>query len=200
MKKNLAFIAVILALAIWSAMLHSQTKDQGEKIAKLQQEKNEMEAVVERVKILDPPPELARAQKEHVELIKLRNEVGTLRTEKQKLNADLKQASSMIAVMKESLQRPGAQQSIQFAGQAPAPTPDPNAVQNACINNLRLIDGAKQQWALEYKKTADDVPTPNDLMLYITNKQLPVCPGGGSYIFGAVKDAPQCTLPGHVLP
>lgn len=30
---------------------------------------------------------------------------------------------------------------------------------NAIINNLRQIDAAKQEWALEQKKSADDVPT-----------------------------------------
>jgi hypothetical protein len=31
--------------------------------------------------------------------------------------------------------------------------------QNACINNLRQLDGGKQQWALEYRKTTNDIPT-----------------------------------------
>ena len=29
---------------------------------------------------------------------------------------------------------------------------------NACLNNLRQIDGAKQQWALENGKHSADVP------------------------------------------
>jgi type II secretory pathway pseudopilin PulG len=33
--------------------------------------------------------------------------------------------------------------------------------QNACINNLRLIDAAKQQWALEQRKQSTDTPVPN---------------------------------------
>ncbi|MGZ5545111.1 MAG: type II secretion system protein, partial [Limisphaerales bacterium] len=37
---------------------------------------------------------------------------------------------------------------------------------NACINNLRLIDGAKQQWALEQKKTSTDIPVDTDLVVY----------------------------------
>ena len=32
------------------------------------------------------------------------------------------------------------------------------AQKNACINNLRQIDGAKEQWALENKKTSADTP------------------------------------------
>ena len=30
--------------------------------------------------------------------------------------------------------------------------------QNACINNLRLIDASKQQWALEQRKQNTDTP------------------------------------------
>ena len=37
------------------------------------------------------------------------------------------------------------------------------AQKNACINNLRIINGAKQQWALENNKSAEDVPTAQDL-------------------------------------
>ena len=33
------------------------------------------------------------------------------------------------------------------------------AQRNACINNLRQIDNAKQLWATENKKTDADVPT-----------------------------------------
>jgi prepilin-type N-terminal cleavage/methylation domain-containing protein len=38
---------------------------------------------------------------------------------------------------------------------------------NACINNLRQIDGAKHQWALEAGKGSADVPTPADIQPYI---------------------------------
>jgi hypothetical protein len=34
---------------------------------------------------------------------------------------------------------------------------------NSCINNLRGLDGAKQQWAIEDHKTTNDVPTMADL-------------------------------------
>jgi prepilin-type N-terminal cleavage/methylation domain-containing protein len=38
---------------------------------------------------------------------------------------------------------------------------------NACINNLRQIDAAKQQWALENGKQAASVPTSSMLNPYI---------------------------------
>src|ERR1017187_7167534 len=39
--------------------------------------------------------------------------------------------------------------------------------QNACINNLRQIDGAKQEWALENGKTNSVVCTVEDIKPYI---------------------------------
>lgn len=38
---------------------------------------------------------------------------------------------------------------------------------NACINNLRQIDGAKQQWALEAGKQSSDTPTTAELQPYL---------------------------------
>ena len=74
------------------------------------------------------------------------------------------------------------------------------AVVNTCINNLRMIDGAKQQWALERQKTPDAIPQPQDLLPYLLNGQMPLCPGGGRYTLNAVSNAPMCSLPGHMLP
>lgn len=42
-----------------------------------------------------------------------------------------------------------------------------NSQTNACINNLRQIDGAKQQWALEQGKTTGDTPLVDDIMPYV---------------------------------
>ena len=55
-----------------------------------------------------------------------------------------------------------------------------------CINRLRQIDGAKQEWALENGKTSNDVPRWADLYPYLSNdftntwftNGLPVCPEG----------------------
>ena len=77
-----------------------------------------------------------------------------------------------------------------------------NAAQmNMCINNLRMIDGAKQQWALENNKKATDTPTQGDLLRYINkNGQFPVCPNKGTYTIGPVGEVPTCSIPKHKLP
>ena len=38
---------------------------------------------------------------------------------------------------------------------------------NACINNLRQIDGGKQQWALENGKKSTDSPSNTELQAYL---------------------------------
>jgi hypothetical protein len=72
--------------------------------------------------------------------------------------------------------------------------------QNACINNLRQIQAAKNEWALEKGKSQTDVPTWDDLQPYIAGKVPLVCPAGGTYSLNAVDEPPTCSIPGHVLP
>jgi septal ring factor EnvC (AmiA/AmiB activator) len=71
---------------------------------------------------------------------------------------------------------------------------------NACINSLRLIDSAKQQWALENRKTADAVATVQDIAAYLRGGALSKCPAGGNYTLNAVSAHPTCSIPGHALP
>jgi flagellar biosynthesis GTPase FlhF len=74
------------------------------------------------------------------------------------------------------------------------------ADREACIANLKLIDAAKLQWAIEYNKTEDDIPTVQDLLPYFKNGVFPTCPAGGTYTINAVGQAPTCSIPGHALP
>ena len=78
---------------------------------------------------------------------------------------------------------------------------------NACINNLRQIDGAVQQWALENKKAATATVAATDVLPYL--KSSVTCPSGGttfgnSYTLQGVAGKPLCKkVPGtglHELP
>ena len=74
------------------------------------------------------------------------------------------------------------------------------AQKNACINNLRQIDGAKEQWALENKKTSTDTPVETDLIgtdKYI--KVTPSCPGNGTYGYNSMATKPTCSVSDHTL-
>ena len=73
------------------------------------------------------------------------------------------------------------------------------AQQISCVNNLKQIDLAKKMWATDNNKGDSDTPTRADLATYLPNKQLPVCPAGGAYTINSVSQAPECSIPGHVL-
>lgn len=75
---------------------------------------------------------------------------------------------------------------------------------NSCVANLKQIDGAVQQWALENKKAATDTYSLSDttLLAYIKGSTLAVCPKGGRYSPGTnISDSPKCSLAhlGHTL-
>jgi prepilin-type N-terminal cleavage/methylation domain-containing protein len=80
---------------------------------------------------------------------------------------------------------------------------------NACINNLRQIDAAANQFALEAKKaTGATISFPNDLTPYIrlnSASSIPGCPASGTYADASVGATPTCSLsstvtPAHKLP
>lgn len=143
-----------------------------------------------------------------LELAKLRAEVVRLRGQSHDLEAAKlqaqKSASEAAALRAQNAdltkaQEETQQQQIQATHQATLAT----TAQLECINNLRLIDSAKQQWALENKKQTTDTPTMEDLKPYLgrgPNGELPVCPSGGSYTVGTVGEPPKCSIPGHALP
>lgn len=72
------------------------------------------------------------------------------------------------------------------------------AQKNACINNLRQIDGAKEQWALENNKKTGTPVTESDIAPFLRGG-FPVCPQGGHYTIGPVGTTPRCSIPGHSL-
>src|SRR5438445_10853772 len=74
------------------------------------------------------------------------------------------------------------------------------AQKNACINNLRQIDGAKEQWALENKKSSGATTDNTAVNTYIKGGA-PSCPGGGTYTYANVDSSPTCSLSasGHSL-
>jgi prepilin-type N-terminal cleavage/methylation domain-containing protein len=82
---------------------------------------------------------------------------------------------------------------------------------NACINNMRQIDAAANQFALEQHKTTGYTYTfPDDLTPYIklnSASSIPGCPAGGSYTVAACGTLPSVTCnlgtsvtPAHVMP
>ena len=72
--------------------------------------------------------------------------------------------------------------------------------QNACINNLRQIDGAINEWALETGQSSGaSVASAQTVSAYIrlnVASSVPGCPAGGAYSTTTVGGIPQvkCSL------
>jgi prepilin-type N-terminal cleavage/methylation domain-containing protein len=82
---------------------------------------------------------------------------------------------------------------------------------NACINNLRQIDGAKQAWALEFGAPTNSRPGIAELQPYLgrgVGGSLPSCPMdtqdtfSTSYQVGSVSVIPVCKIASavHLMP
>jgi prepilin-type N-terminal cleavage/methylation domain-containing protein len=80
-----------------------------------------------------------------------------------------------------------------------------NSQTNACVNNLRQIEGAKQQWGLETKQSPSSVPTYTELSSYL--KHAVSCPSSSDTTFAAsyemnpLSSPVACkVVPAHIMP
>jgi len=85
------------------------------------------------------------------------------------------------------------------------------AQKNACIDNLRQIDGAKQQWAMEMRQPANATPVKTDIDPYLGRGGKAdniICPASGigktfsdCYSINSVTNPPTCQIDAvnHVL-
>jgi prepilin-type N-terminal cleavage/methylation domain-containing protein len=75
--------------------------------------------------------------------------------------------------------------------------------QNACIYNLRQIDGAKQNWGLDNRTDPTSTPVAGNIQLYMgrgSNGSLPFCPAdtsgtfATSYGINSLSSPPSCLV------
>jgi uncharacterized phage infection (PIP) family protein YhgE len=146
--------------------------------------------------------QIAAMQKDNQELLRLRNQVRQLTDEKTQMMKQLQSAQSQAersVAEVQQVQAQTAQTANAIAEQRILQMKQNEAVLSTCINNLRQIQAAKQQWAADHQRTPDSIPSGPELAPYFPNNMIPQCPGGGRYSFSAVSNAPTCSIPGHVL-
>jgi RNA polymerase sigma factor (sigma-70 family) len=137
-------------------------------------------AVAAKIQEQDRPP------RDQSELLRLRGEVAQLRAQQKELaqvraeNQRLRSAAPARAVQTQNVQ-----------------APDANGMQ--CINQLRQIDGAMQQCALENRLSVTNIIIAEQILPYFKGGELPRCPGGGTYSFGNLTNPPTCSIPGHTI-
>ena len=120
----------------------------------------------------------------------LQKNVEQLQKDSQQTAQHLTTARDALALQQEHLQQLQVEQ--QQATQA--------ANASSCINNLRQLQQAKLQWALDKTKSATDVPSAAELAPYCRDGAFPVCPDGGTYTLNAIGELPTCSFAGHVVP
>jgi prepilin-type N-terminal cleavage/methylation domain-containing protein len=65
----------------------------------------------------------------------------------------------------------------------------------SCVANLKQIESAKEQWAMDTKAAPGATPTAADLYgatKYV--KTTPTCPSGGTYTIAAMDARPTCSI------
>jgi prepilin-type N-terminal cleavage/methylation domain-containing protein len=68
---------------------------------------------------------------------------------------------------------------------------------NACGNNLRLIDAAKEQWAMETGQDAGAAAVTTEINDYLKGSTTPTCPARGAYAYNDVGTKPACSITSH---
>src|SRR5438552_2528084 len=204
----------VVALVAGMLILRSRSKATETALAELRQANQELKKTrVEEEdlkKIQAQVDELGRLRKENEELHRLRNEVRQLREEKQGAArggqsgplpaAQPRADASAPPELQRQLQQLTAENERLRAENQQFQQAQSNTQANACINNLRTIEGAKDQWALENKNGTGAAVNAQDIQPYLRNNVVPVCPQGGTYTLNAVGALPTCSIPGHVLP
>jgi hypothetical protein len=131
-------------------------------------------------------------------IAQLQNDNSRLQKANRQLSQQLQSTAASAQQQQEQLQQIAAENQARAEQQQS----EADAERNQCINNLRQIDAAKQEWALEKGKTADYVPTEQDIVeiaAYIKGG-MPVCPSGGIYTIGAIGEPPSCSIHGVFQP
>jgi len=202
MKLILPWVLVV-ALAIAVFALYSSNQKQAADLAQLRQPSEEAQKAQTssetKSQTAVSEEELAQMRKDHEDVLRLRNEVRTLRDEKQQLNRQAQAAQAVAAnsQQQEQLQKLTVENQQLKVQSKVTLLRDQQA---ACINNLRQIEGAKQQFALESHKPPGSLVSTENLAPYLPNKTMPTCPGGGVYTLSPLGFNPNCNISGHVLP
>ena len=187
MKTFLPWILVV-AFAAGAGALYFSNSSQRDELNRLRDQAKQADALSTQADDLQKQlaaqnDQIASLQKDNAELLRLRNQVRQLGDEKAALAKQLQVAQSQADRSQEQIQQVQArsvENAKQMAEQQILQARQNQATVGVCINNLRLIDGAKQQWATEHQKGPDAVPLPQEIVPYFPNGQMPMCPGAGA--------------------
>ena len=206
LKKWILWLCVValLAMEIFLFLANQQKDAMQVAMRESQQEAVQLRAQLDQLKnssVVTLSAENARLRAENQNLTQ---KFSQLQNENRQLHKTNQQMTQQLQTTSEAAQQQPMQGEDQSASIMPESSAGPSAAAvaqlNRCINNLRQIDAAKQQWASENDKSADALPTAIELLPYLQDAAFPTCPSGGVYTINAVGVPPTCSIPGHVLP
>ena len=195
-------IAALLAGAFFLFKANLQRDAALVQLREVKQEAGQLRAQLDQLKNSSVATLSAENARLRAENQKLTQKFSQLQNENRQLHGVNQQMTQQLQTTSDAAQQQMPAED-QPAGAMPEPsTEQPAAVtaQLTCINNLRQIDAAKQEWALDNDRTTDAIPTALDLLPYLKDGIFPMCPSGGTYTINAVGVLPTCSIPGHVLP
>ena len=73
-----------------------------------------------------------------------------------------------------------------------------NSQANSCKENLRKIEGAKEQWAMDSGIAQAAAINTTAVATYLKSGKLPACPANGTYTYGAIGTDASCAIASHV--
>lgn len=195
---NLGLVGAVAVAALAALSFQHQTvsrlREENQSLQQQQTRLNQLAADNERLSNLVAQansPQSAPEQS-NSELLRLRGEVGLLRQQSRDL-AKLQEENHQ-------LRAEAAQQAAVLSAQRVLTSADVAAI-NTCINNLRQIDGAMQQCALEHSLSVTNIVTTEQILPYLRNQEEVLrCPSGGIYTYGSLTNPPTCSIPGHAIP
>jgi flagellar basal body-associated protein FliL len=192
-------IVVLIASEVLLFLANQQKRDAVGKLSAAQHDAQQARADLEQLKETDAATQNAlhtENQNLSQKNLQLINDNKQLRAANQQLTQQLGTAREAVQLQQQHLEQ--LQTENQQAQQATSTAQTEAALRDACMNNLREIDTAKNQWALELGKTPADVPTQQDLLPYLSGGIFPICPSGGTYTIGAVGIPPSCSVHGQL--
>ena len=205
MKSFLPWLCVIGLLG-GAVLLFSSNQKLTREVTALREESSQTQALraeLEQIKTTGAPAQaeqIAQLRRDNQDLLKLRNEVRQLREDKKLLGQQAQTAQAQAqAAQSHVLTLSTNLQAVQASAQQQAIVVRQQQWANTCINNLRQLDGAKQQWALEAKKNPNATPSEREIAPYLKDG-IPKCPAGGVYTLKTVDSVPTCSVAGHALP
>ncbi len=200
--KYLAWLLVV-GLAIAAGLLYNSNDQQAAELTALRSASQELEqlrnsqADTNQSQTQTAGDELTRLREENKDVLRLRNQIRDMRDQNAQLTLQAQTAQDQVQSMKAQAEatRNTAAQALAQAQQLDSS----NRIQTqnvACINNLRRIDAAIQQWATDNRKPPGTRATAPDIISYLGGV-MPPCPGGGVYNLGGVGVPTSCSFPAH---